>query len=88
MPKEAVTVELLFAGGCGKCAEARDALRGEAQSLGAQWKEIDVAKNPVRAVDLGVVSTPAVAIDGDLVFAALPSASELRKAIRARTAKA
>ena len=87
MPKRAVTVELLFAGGCSKCAEARDALRGEAESLGAQWEEIDVAKNPNRAVDLGVVSTPAVAIDGNLVFKTLPGTRELRKVIRARAAK-
>jgi thioredoxin 1 len=88
MPKRAVTVELLFAGGCSKCAQARDALRGEAESLGARWEEIDVAKNPNRAVDLGVVSTPAVAIDGNLVFKNLPGLLELRKAIRARAAKA
>lgn len=88
MAKRAVTVELLFAGGCSKCAEAREALRGEAESLGAQWKEIDVAKNPERAVDLGVVSTPAVAIDGNLVFRTLPGALDLRKAIRARATKA
>lgn len=81
---KAITVELLFAGGCAKCAEARDALREETQALGARWHEIDVARNPNRAVDLGVVSTPALAIDGDLVFKTLPSASALRKAIRAR----
>lgn len=88
MPKRAVRVELLFAGGCSKCAAARDVLRSEAESLGAQWEEIDVAKNPNRAVDLGVVSTPAVAIDGDLVFKTLPGRRELHQAIRVRAAKA
>ena len=84
MANSTITVELLYAGGCSKCAEARDALRGEAQSLGADWREIDIAKNPNRAVDLGVVSTPAIAIDGNVVFGTLPSPSDLRKAIRAR----
>ena len=79
-----INVELLFAGGCAKCAEARAALREEAEALGAHWHETDVGRNPNRAVDLGVVSTPALAIDGDLVFKALPSVSALRKAIRAR----
>lgn len=88
MAKKPVEVELLFAGGCSKCAEAREALRGEAQSLGAEWKEIDIAKNPNRAVDLGVVSTPAVAIDGELVFKTLPTAAELRNAIGASGRKA
>ncbi|MFY9316091.1 MAG: thioredoxin family protein [Burkholderiales bacterium] len=82
MGKKVVSVEFLFAGGCGKCAEAREALRDAAQGPGVEWKEIDIAKNPHRAVDLGVVSTPAVAIDGKLMFGSMPSASELRDAIR------
>lgn len=88
MAKKTIAVEFLFAGGCSKCAEAREALRDAAQSPGVEWKEIDIAKNPNRAVDLGVVSTPAVAIDGKLVFTAMPSAAELRQAIRTRAGKA
>jgi thioredoxin 1 len=81
----AISVEFFFAGGCSKCAEARDALRRAAQSMPAvRWKEIDIAKHPNRAVDAGVVSTPAVAIDGTLVFKTVPSASDLRDAIEAR----
>jgi thioredoxin 1 len=80
-----VTVEFFFAGGCSRCAEARDALRQAAQSTpGVEWKEIDIAKDPNRAVDLGVVSTPAVAIGGELVFKTQPTAAELRDAVRAR----
>lgn len=83
-----LSVELLFAGGCARCAEARDALRQAAQSTpGVDWKEIDVAKEPARAAGLGVVSTPAVAIGGELVFTTLPSAAELREAVRNLAAK-
>lgn len=79
-----VSVELFFAAGCSKCAEARDALRTAAESVGrVDWKEIDIAKNPDRAVAVGVVSTPAVAIDGKLAFASLPSTGDLQRAIRA-----
>jgi predicted thioredoxin/glutaredoxin len=82
---EAVRVEFFFAGGCSKCAEARDALREAAQSTArVQWKEIDIAREPNRAVDVGVVSTPAVAIDGELVFKTVPTALELQRAIQAR----
>jgi thioredoxin 1 len=88
MRKRSVSVEFFFAGGCSKTAEARDALREAAQSTrGAEWNEIDIAQNPNRAVDVGVVSTPAVAIDGELVFKAMPTASELRTAIEARSGK-
>lgn len=89
MTAPTVKVDFFFAGGCDRCAEARDALRETAQSSGeVRWQEIDIAKEPNRAVDAGIVSTPAVAIDGQLAFRRMPSAIELRKAIRARIAKA
>ena len=88
MSRKPVSVELFFAAGCSKCAEARDALREAAKSSGrAEWKETEIAKNPNRAVDLGVVSTPAIAIDGTLVFSSMPTPSDLRKAIEARAGK-
>ena len=88
MSTKRLSVELFFAGGCSKCAEAREALREAAQSTpGVDWKEIDIAKNPNRAVDLGVLSTPAIAIDGELIFKTLPTASDLRHAVRTRAGK-
>ena len=88
MDEKTLTVEFFFAGGCNKCAEARDALREAAQAAArVEWKEIDIGKNPTRAVDVGVVSTPAVAIDGDLVFMTAPTASELQSAIQARAGR-
>ena len=82
-------VELFFRAGCEKCAEARDSLRQAAQSAGhgVEWKEVDIANDPNRAVDMGVVSTPPIAIDGELVFSRMPTASELTRAIEARVAK-
>jgi predicted thioredoxin/glutaredoxin len=89
MARKAVNVEFLFAGGCDRCAEARDALRAAAQSSDrVEWKEVDIAKNPKRAVEVGVLSTPAVAIDGELIFKSMPTASDLLKAIRARVGRA
>jgi len=86
--KKAISVELFFARGCSKCAEAREALREAAQSTPrVEWKEIDIATNPNRAVDVGIVSTPALAIDGELIFKSMPTASDLRKAIQARFGK-
>lgn len=83
MAQRKVSVELLYSKGCSKCAEAREELRSAAQSAGpVDWKEVDVAQHPNRAVELGVVSTPALAINGELVFPSMPSPSELRKAIR------
>lgn len=76
-------VEFFFASGCGKCAASRAALRDAAKSVpGVEWTEVDIAKNPNRVVDVGVLSTPAIAIDGELVFKIAPSASDLADAIR------
>lgn len=84
-----MNVEFLFAGGCDRCAGARDALRAAAQSSDqVEWTEVDIAKNPKRAVEVGVLSTPAVAIDGELIFKSMPTASDLLKAIRARVGRA
>lgn len=84
MAGKKIRVELFFAAGCSKCAEARDGLRAAAESAApVEWTEIDIAKNPNRAVAVGVVSTPAVAIDGRLVFASMPTGEDLKKAIRA-----
>ena len=83
-----ITVEFLFAGGCDRCAKARGALREAAQSTpNVEWRETDVGKNPRRAVDVGVVGTPAGAITGDLVFKSAPTPAELRSAIEARSGK-
>jgi len=80
-----ISVEFFFAGGCDQCAAAREALRAAAlASADVEWEEVDIGRNPNRAVDAGVVSTPAVAIDGDLVFRTAPSAAELANALRAR----
>jgi glutaredoxin len=82
---QTVNVEFFFAGGCSHCAEARGALREAAESVpNVEWQEVDIGKNPLRAVDAGVVNTPAVAIDGQLVFRTSPAPSELKAAIEAR----
>lgn len=85
--RKVVRVEFFFAGGCGKCVEAREALRAAAQSPGVEWKEVDIAKEPDRAVEAGVVSTPAIVIDGDLVFRTMPTARDLQNAIRRRASE-
>jgi len=88
MTKKTVTVEFFFSGGCSNCAKAREALREAAESTPqVSWSEIDIGKHPRRAVDAGVVTTPAVAIDGNLIFKSVPTPSELRTAINARVGK-
>lgn len=89
MQTNKIKVEYLYAGGCSRCAEARQALKEAAQSLGeVLWEEVDIARNPARAVDLGVVATPAVVVDGDLEFSSPPTSQQLIEAVKARLRKA
>jgi len=82
-----IKVELFSTPGCGKCAEPAEALKAMVESLGedrVQWCEINILDAIEYAVELGILSPPAIAIDGELVFPALPSADKLRAAILER----
>jgi len=80
-----IKVEVFSSPGCGKCGHARDVLRRLAAEMdGVEWREVNVLEEMDYAVALGVLSTPAIAIDGELVFSSLPSAAKLRSALEAR----
>ena len=76
-------IELFYAPGCDKCAANRESLKTAAEHAGPdiQWLELDVLKNMDYAVDLGVLTLPAIAIDGVLEFPALPNVKQLVEAI-------
>ncbi len=79
-------VELFHAPGCSKCAAARENLRAAATAVrpGVEWREINVLDEMDYAVQRRVLSLPAIVIDGELVFAALPTPRQLRAALLAR----
>jgi predicted DsbA family dithiol-disulfide isomerase len=82
-----ITVEVFTSPGCAKCGEAKARLRRAAAELGAdrvRWREVDVLEDLDRAVALGVLSAPAIAIDGELAFARLPSERTLCAALETR----
>lgn len=83
-----IKVETFSAPGCARCAETRDALKSVVDDeFGAErvsWRELDVLEEIDYAVELGVVSPPAMAIDGELVFPALPTPERLRAELNKR----
>lgn len=82
-----VKVEVFSSPGCGKCAQAMAMLRAVADALGenkVSWREVNILEEMDYAVDLGVMSSPAIAIDGKLVFASLPSAGKLQAELSRR----
>ena len=82
-----VKVEVFSSPGCAKCRHARAMLKAIADELGRgriAWREVDILVETDYAVDLGVMSAPAIAIDGKLVFSSLPSPSRLRAELARR----
>jgi len=74
-----IRVEIFSTQGCDKCAQAREALKAVAEGLEAvRWREVDILAELDYAVELGVLSPPAIAIDGVLVFPSLPAPERLR----------
>jgi len=78
---EILNIEVFSSPGCSKCGHAKDVLHQLADELGGdriQWREVNILDEMDHAIELGVMSTPSIAINDELVFASLPSAKTLR----------
>lgn len=71
-----VTIEVIAAPGCRKCAGVQDELRALASSVLGEdnlvWREVNVLEELDYAVALGVLTMPAIAVNGELRFPSLP----------------
>ena len=84
-----ITLELFSAAACNRCAQTKQRLEtmvGTFSEGTITYREIDVVQELDYAVSLGVLTTPSIAIDGELVFTAIPSEKKLRAAIDKRMA--
>lgn len=82
-----IVVEVFSSPGCAKCAKARDELLRLIRERGdtaIQIKEVNVLEAIDRALELGIMATPAIAIDGELVFRTLPREQKLRAELEDR----
>lgn len=77
-------IELFQVPGCARCDSVKAELHAVATTTGAEWCEVNALDALDRAVDLGVLTLPALAIDGELVFAALPTPEALRRELARR----
>lgn len=76
-----IKIEAFSSPGCGKCAQAKEMLKAIIEELGREritWRDVNILDEMDYAVELGILSAPAIAIDGELVFPALPSPNRLR----------
>ena len=84
-------IEVFSAPGCSKCGHAKTLLRRIVEEIGArqvEWREVNILDEMDYAVELGVLSTPAIAFNGTLKFTGLPSQKKLRAALEASMAEA
>jgi glutaredoxin len=61
-----IKVEVFSSPGCSKCNHAKSVLQKLAEEIGGnaiQWREVNILDELDYAVQLGVLSTPAIAID-------------------------
>lgn len=82
-------VELFHAPGCSRCAAVREDLKAAAEAVvtGLEWREVNVLDEMDYAVDHGVLSLPAIVVDGELMFSSLPTPQQLRAALTRRNSK-
>lgn len=83
-------LELFTANVCAHCVRAKSVLTGLVEELDDDQIElifIDVVENIDHAVEMGVLVTPALAVNGKLVFAPLPERKTVLQAIEAELNK-
>ncbi len=84
-----ISIELFSTSGCNRCVHVKQRLETMVTEFGKgtiAYREVDVLKELDYAVSLGVLTTPCIAFDGELVFTAMPSKKKLRAEIDKRVA--
>ena len=80
-----IKIEVISAPGCKKCASVQDELRAVATSVLGKgrlvWREVGVLEELDYAVSLGVLTMPAIAMNGELMFPSLPTPEQFRAAL-------
>ena len=76
-------VELFYSPGCSACLDRQAELRTAARAAikDVEWREINVLHSLDHAVELGVITLPSIAIDGEVIFTSLPTVVQVRKAL-------
>lgn len=80
-----VKIEVIAAPGCEKCRGAQESLRAVAVSIigenNLMWREVNALEELDYAMTLGVLTMPAIAVNGELKFSGLPTPVQFRAAL-------
>jgi len=80
-------IEIFSSPGCGKCGHAKQLLENMVNEMdegNIEWRDVNILEELDYAVNLGILSTPAIVINGELIFNRLPSAKKLRQTLETR----
>jgi thioredoxin 1 len=80
---EEVYVEEFMSPGCVGCPAVKEMLEELSDEFGEKLivEEVDITVDTARAAQYGIMSVPAVAVNGILKFMGVPGKEELKKAI-------
>lgn len=80
---EEVYIEDFSSPGCVECPAVKAMLEHLSGQLDCELiiEEVDITADPTRAAQYGLMSVPAIAINGVLKFVGMPVKEELKKAI-------
>ena len=84
-----ITIELFSASTCNRCGNAKKRIQMLIDELGddrVKYRELDVLQELDYAVSLGILTTPSIAINGQLIFAGMPSIKRLNNELKSRLA--
>ena len=78
---------MFYSPGCAACEDRQEELRSAAREAvkDLEWRNVNVLDNIDTAVELGVITLPAIVIDGEVVFTSLPTKAQLCKALTERS---
>ena len=76
-------IEMFTSPGCADCPAVKKMLKKITDKLKGDItvEEVDITSDPTRAAQYGVMSVPAIAINGILKFVGVPSGEELERAL-------
>jgi len=83
-------LELFTADICSRCIRARGVMTAVVEELGDDQVEVaflDVVENLDHAVETGVLVTPALAVNGKLMFSPLPDRDRILRSLRTELTK-
>ena len=79
-----IYVEEFMSPGCVGCPAVKEMLKSLSEELSGEIsiEEVDITIDTTRAAQYGVMSVPAIAINGELKFMGVPKKEELKKALQ------